>query len=220
MRFKNRSDAGKQLATKLMPFADQKDVLVLGIPRGGAPVAYEVAIALHAQLDIFLSRKLGVPANPELAFGAVAADDGRFLDRQIVTATGVTQEEIARITEQTRRMLDDRALMYRKGRARIAVEGRTLILIDDGIATGSSMYAAVRALRQMKPKKLIVAVPVAPRETCARLQPEVDLLVVLQTPADFYAVGQFYEDFRETLDNDVIELLEDAKQLGKLPGDA
>src|SRR5579862_3015698 len=166
MTFKDRQDAGRQLAKRLMKYAGADDVIVLGIPRGGVPVAYEIATALHAPLDIFLSRKLGVPGHEELAFGAVAAGDGRFLDEEIIQAADISSEEIERITQATRAKLEERAHLYREGRRPLAVEGRTVILVDDGIATGASAYAAIHALRQMKPKKLVVAVPVAPNSTC------------------------------------------------------
>lgn len=207
MTFKNRTEAGRQLAAQLAMFTNRKDVLVLGIPRGGVVVAYEVAAALHVPLDIFLSRKLGAPGNPELAFGALAANDGRFLDEGIIAALGITQQQIDRITAQTRELLEERARMYREGRAALPVTDKIVILVDDGIATGASIYAAIHALRQMKPKELIVAVPVAPRSTCGLLRSEVDLLTVLNVPDEFYAVGQFYQDFQQTSDESVIELL-------------
>ncbi|HSU19775.1 MAG TPA: phosphoribosyltransferase family protein, partial [Acidobacteriaceae bacterium] len=206
LRFADRSDAGRQLAEQLRAYADD-DVLVLGIPRGGVPVAYEVASALHAPLDVFLSRKLGVPGNEELAFGAVAAGDGRFLDEQIIHAARISPEQVEQITHETRRTLDDRARLFRRDRPPLSVAGRTVILIDDGIATGSSIYAAVRALREIKPRKLVIAVPVVPRSTQQRLAREVDDFVAVYAPDDFYAVGQFYRDFRQTTDEEVIDLL-------------
>lgn len=206
LRFADRSDAGRQLADHLRAYAGD-DVLVLGIPRGGVPVAYEVASALHAPLDVFLSRKLGVPGNEELAFGAVAAGDGRFVDEQIIHAARISPAQVEQITHETRRGMDERAHLFRRDRPPLSVVGRTVILIDDGIATGSSIYAAVRALREMKPRKLVIAVPVVPRSTQQRLAREVDDFVAVYAPEDFYAVGQFYCDFRQTTDDEVIDLL-------------
>lgn len=207
MIFKDRQDAGRRLAKHLMKYANQKDVTVLGIPRGGVPVAFEIAMALHVPLDIFLSRKLGVPGQEELAFGAVAAGDGRFLDQEIVQTAGISPEQIDRITQATRAKLDERARLYRGDRPPISVEGQTVILVDDGIATGASVYAAIRALRQMNPKMLVVAAPVAPNSTCNWLRTSVDELVIPYTPECFYAVGQFYDHFRQTTDEEVVILL-------------
>ena len=205
--FKNRTDAGRQLAARLGGFADQRDLVVLGIPRGGVVVAYEVATVLHAPLDVFLSRKLGVPGNPELAFGAVAAEGGRYLDPSIIRGAGISPEQIERITQETRRLLDERARAYRRGHTRLSVAGKTVILVDDGIATGASAYAAIQALKQMKPAKVIVAAPVAPSSSCEMLEQEADLLVILDVPENFYAVGQCYENFDQVSDDEVIALL-------------
>ena len=205
--FKNRTDAGRQLAARLGGFADQRDLVVLGIPRGGVVVAYEVATVLHAPLDVFLSRKLGVPGNPELAFGAVAAEGGRYLDPSIIRGAGINPEQIERITQETRRLLDERARAYRRGHTRLSVAGKTVILVDDGIATGASAYAAIQALKQMKPAKVIVAAPVAPSSSCEMLEQEADLLVILDVPENFYAVGQCYENFDQVSDDEVIALL-------------
>jgi len=213
MMFKDRQDAGRQLARRLMRYAGREDVIVLGIPRGGVPVAFEIASALQAPLDIFLSRKLGVPGQEELAFGAVAAGDGRFLDQEIIQAAGISAAQIERITQETRRMLEERARLYRGGQAQLSVEDRTVILVDDGIATGASVYAAIHALREMKPKMLVVAVPVAPASTCNWLRSEADDLVVAYAPAHFYAVGQFYERFSQVADEEVVDLLHRAKQM-------
>ena len=207
MKFKDRTDAGRQLAKHLMAYADREDTLVLGIPRGGVPIAFEIATALRAPLDIFLSRKLGVPGNEELAFGAVAAEDGRFLDRQTIRAVGVSDQQVEEITARTRQLLDERARIYRSGREPLTVAGKIVILVDDGIATGASLSAAIHALRQMKPRRLVVAAPVAPSSTCARMQREADTLIVLHSPDSFFAVGQFYQDFSQTTDDEVIQLL-------------
>jgi putative phosphoribosyl transferase len=216
MSFKDRRDAGRQLAKQLTKYANAEDVTVLGIPRGGVPVAFEIAIALRAPLDIFLSHKLGVPGQEELAFGAVAANDGRFLDHEIIQAVGISPAQIEQITQATRATLEERARLYRGDRPPISVEGRTVILVDDGIATGASVYAAIHALRQTQPKKLVVAVPVAPISTCkwlrSSLRPGIDELVVAHAPQSFYAVGQFYDHFSQTTDEEVVALLRRAEQ--------
>ncbi|MBW4027023.1 MAG: phosphoribosyltransferase [Acidobacteria bacterium] len=215
MIFKNRQDAGRQLAKELSEYAGLEDVIVLGVPRGGIPVAYEIARELNTRLDVFLSRKLGVPGQEELAFGAIAAGDGRYLDERIIQAAGISGAQIERITQATKERLETRALLYRGSKAPLNVESRTVILVDDGIATGASIFAAIRALREMKPKRLVIAVPVAPVSTCNWLRPLVDELVVLYTPKDFYAVGQFYDSFSQVSDEEVIELLRLAEKVAK-----
>jgi putative phosphoribosyl transferase len=210
MIYRDREDAGRQLAKHLAPFANRGDLLVLGIPRGGVAVAFEVAQSLHAPLDIFLSHKLGVPGQEELAFGAIAASGGRYLDRQVIQAVGIAPEQIERVTAETKQMLDGRAVLYRGDRPSLQVTDRTVILVDDGIATGASTFAAVCALRQMKPALLVLAAPVAPASTSAWLTTVVDRLVCLQTPQDFYSVGQFYQHFPQVTDEEVIALLRHA----------
>jgi putative phosphoribosyl transferase len=216
MSFRDRQDAGRQLAKLLMKYANLEDVTVLGVPRGGVPVGFEIAVALRAPLDIFLSHKLGVPGQEELAFGAVAAGDGRFLDYEIIHAAGISPAQIEQISQETRATLEERARLYRGDRPPISVQGRTVILVDDGIATGASVYAAIHALRQVNPKKLIVAVPVAPISTInwlrSSLRPDIDELVVANSPEYFYAVGQFYDHFSQTTDEEVVTLLRRAAQ--------
>ncbi len=208
MVFDDRVDAGRKLAQRLeAAYAKRKDVIVLGIPRGGVPVAFEVAKALEAPLDVFLSRKLGVPGQEELAFGAVASGDVRVLDRQIIEAVGVSEQQIEQTTQAVKKELERRERLFRGSRPPLKVEGRTVLLVDDGIATGSSMQAAINALRQMKPARIVVAVPVAPVSTCNRLRPEVDDLVCLHMPESFFAIGQFYADFSQVPDEDVAGLL-------------
>jgi len=213
MIFMNREDAGRQLAAQLRAYANSEDVIVLGIPRGGVPVAFEIANALHVPQDILLSRKLGVPGQEELAFGAIAAGDGRFLDEAIIEAAGISADQVEQITRATRTKLEERAKLYRGARPPLHVEGRTVILVDDGIATGASIYAAIHALRQMNPKRLIIAAPVAPRSTCDWLRNKVDELVVLYSPQDFYAVGQFYRRFSQVSDVEVVDLLRKAERV-------
>lgn len=207
MIFEDREDAGRRLAKELGEFANRKDVLVLGIPRGGVTVAFEIAQALQLLLDVFLSHKLGVPGQEELAFGAIAAGDGRYLEQHVIRAEGISPEQIERVTIEVKRMLDQRAVLYRGDRPRLQVGERTVVLVDDGIATGASMFAAVSALREMKPAMFLVAAPVAPASTCAWLRRMVDRLVCLYEPQDFYAVGQFYRNFSQVTDQEVIHLL-------------
>ena len=207
MVFEDRADAGRQLAKQLGRYAHRPDVIVLGVPRGGVSVAFEVATALHAPLDVFLSRKLGVPGQPELAFGAVSAGGGRYLDEGIVRSVGISTAQVEQITAEVRNELDRRAALYRGDRPPLQVAGKTVILVDDGVATGASVYAAVQALRQMQPAKLVVAVPVAPPATWAWLRKFVDEIVCLDLPDTFLAVGEFYEYFTQVEDAEVIELL-------------
>jgi putative phosphoribosyl transferase len=212
MVFLDRAEAGRELLKRLAAYESRPGVLVLGIPRGGMPVAFEVATALHAPLDVFIVRKLGVPGREELAFGAIASGGTRFLDTEIVEAVGICETEIERITLKERQELDRREQVYRGGRTQLAVEGQTVILVDDGIATGSSMHVAITALRQMKPSRLVVAVPVAPVSTYRRLRREVDDLICVHMPTSFYAIGQFYEDFSQVSDQTVTDLLHEATQ--------
>jgi putative phosphoribosyl transferase len=211
MIFEDRADAGRRLAERLTEFAERKDAVVLGIPRGGVVVAFEVAMALGVALDIFLSRKLGVPGQEELAFGAVAAGDGRYLDAQQIRLSQISSEEIERITAEVLETLRRRAAQYRGDRAPLKVHGRTVVLVDDGIATGASVYAAIGALREMRPAALVLGVPVAPASTCVWLRREVDQLVCLYAPEEFYAVGQFYRNFSQVEDDEVVELLRRAE---------
>jgi putative phosphoribosyl transferase len=216
MIFENRQDAGRQLTTHLAEFADRPAAIVLGIPRGGVIVASEIAQALSLPLDIFLSHKLGVPGHEELAFGAIAAGQldpthSRYLDERVIRAASVTSEEIERVTAQVRQLLNQRAILYRGDAPPLQLAGQTVLFVDDGIATGASIYAAILALRQMQPAELIVAVPVAPASTCAWLRGSVDRLVCLHAPQDFNAVGQFFESFSQLEDEEIIDLLRSAR---------
>ena len=212
MVFQDRTEAGRELVKRLAVYENRRNMLVLGIPRGGVPVALEVAAGLHAPLDVFIVRKLGVPGREELAFGAIASGGIRFLDTEIVEAVGISELEIELITAKERQELERRERAYRGGRSPLAAEGQTVILVDDGIATGSSMQVAITALRQMKPSRLVVAVPVAPVSICRRLRPEVDDLICLHMPATFYAIGEFYEDFSQVSDLKVTDLLHKVTQ--------
>jgi putative phosphoribosyl transferase len=212
MFFRDRDEAGRKLAELLPRYVKRKDVIVLGIPRGGIPVAFQVAKALDAPLDIFLSRKLGVPGQEELAFGAVASGDTIVLDREIVEAFAISDKQIAQIAGRVKTELERRESLYRGDRPALKIPGMTVLLVDDGIATGSSMLAAVQALRQMKPAEVVVAVPVAPEVTCNRLRSAVDALVCVYTPSDFWGIGQFYEDFSQLSDDEVTRRLRCAAQ--------
>ena len=217
MIFANRTEAGQELALRLGTYANRDDVIVLGAPRGGVPVAFEVAAALTAPLDVFVLRKLGVPGREEFAFGAIASGGVRILDRHTVEGLGITGLDIERVTMAEKQELERREREYRGGRPPLDVSGLTVILVDDGIATGSSMRAAIRALRQMKPARIVIAVPVAPPSTCSQLQFDVDELVCLEMPEPFYGVGQFYDDFTQVSDEKVRELLDSASRQRREP---
>ncbi len=210
--FADRKDAGQRLAGKLGAYADRNDVVVLGIPRGGVPVAYEVAARLFAPLDVFLLRKLGVPGYEELAFGAIASGGVRVLDRETVEALEISEDDIEQVTNEESKELQRREGIYRRGQAPLNVKKKTVIVVDDGIATGSSIRAGIRALRQLQPKRIVVAVPVAPVRTCKELSKEVDELVCVATPPLFHAIGQFYEDFSQVSDEEVVALLGQANR--------
>jgi predicted phosphoribosyltransferase len=207
MRFRDRADAGRHLAARLRAYAGRPDVLVLALPRGGVPVAYEVARALHAPLDVFLVRKLGLPGHEELAMGAIATGGVRVLNEQVVQGLGVPDEVIDEVTGAELRELQRREREYRDDRPAPDVRGRTVILVDDGLATGSTMRAAAAALRRLGPARVVVAVPVGAAATCAELQEVADAVVCAATPEPFYAVGMWYEDFSQTTDDEVRELL-------------
>ena len=208
LQFANRSEAGKELATKLMAYAHRADVLVLALPRGGVPVAYRVSRVLHAPLDVFLVRKLGVPGHEELAMGAIAMGGVRVLNKEI--AIYMDEAVIDAVSRQEQAELQRRERLYRGDRPAPNIQGRAVILVDDGLATGSTMRAAAVALRQMQPHKIVVAVPVAAAETCDEFRSEVDEVVCAATPEPFMAVGLWYADFSQTSDEEVRELLEQA----------
>ena len=208
MLFRDRSDAGRQLAAKLAAYADRSDVLVLALPRGGVPVAFEVARELHAPLDVFLVRKLGVPGHKELAMGAIASGGVRVLNEDVVRMLRISDDVIDAVGAEERQELERRERTYRGNRPAPDVRGRTVILVDDGLATGSTMRAAIAALRQQRPARIVVAVPVGAPETCAEFQGEADEAVCARTPEPFYAVGLWYGDFSQTTDEEVHDLLE------------
>lgn len=208
--FTDRRDAGRQLARELAKYATEPNVVVLALPRGGVPVAYEVARALHAPLDVFLVRKLGVPYHRELAMGAIASGGARVLNQDIIDALEIPNFMIEQAVAAELKELKRRERAYRRGRSALDVRGKTAILVDDGLATGASMRAAVMALRQLGPARIVVAVPTASAETCDEFRSEVDEIVCAQTPEPFLAVGAWYEDFSQTTDEEVRELLERA----------
>lgn len=206
-RFRNRTDAGRQLAEKMAAYTDRPDVLVLALPRGGVPVGYEVARALGAPLDVFLVRKLGVPGYEELAMGAVATGGVRVLNDEIVRGLGISEREIDAVVARELQELARRERLYRGDRPAPDVAGRTVILVDDGLATGATMRAAIQALKQQQPARIVVAVPTASPDTCEALKAEADGVVCAMTPEPFFAVGHWYEDFTQTTDDEVRDLL-------------
>jgi len=210
--FKDRRDAGRKLAQELSAYAGRSDVNVLALPRGGVPVAYEVALALGAPLDIFIVRKLGLPGHEELAIGAIASGGVRVLNNDIVQALNIPQRVIDAIAQGELKELERRERAYRGDRPAPEVRGRTVILIDDGLATGASMRAAVAGMRAQNPARIVVAVPTAAPETCEKIQPQVDEIVCVMTPQPFYGVGRWYEDFSQTTDEEVGMLLEEANR--------
>jgi putative phosphoribosyl transferase len=206
--YRDRAEAGQMLAQCLMAQGSEPNPLVLALPRGGVPVAFEVARALQAELDIFLVRKLGLPGHEELAIGAIASGGVRVLNRELIEELQLSEGLIDRITATEQRELERRERLYRENRPPLVVRDRTVILIDDGLATGASMMAAVRALRPQNPKRIMVAVPVAAAETCQQFRAEADDVICPATPEPFGAVGAWYHDFSQTSDNEVRKLLE------------
>src|SRR5438093_424686 len=205
--FHDRTDAGRRLAAKLRPLAGRDDVIVLALPRGGVPVGYEVARALGVPVDVFLVRKLGTPGREELAMGAIASGGVRVLNADVVRALGITPDEIAEAAAREAEELRRREEAYRDGRPAPDLRGKTVILVDDGLATGSTMRAAVAAVRKLGPARVVVAVPVGATETCEEFRSVADDVVCVDTPEPFFAVGNWYEDFAQTTDDEVRELL-------------
>jgi len=210
--FTNRRQAGRMLAAALGKYVGRSDLLVLALPRGGVPVAYEVARSLRAPLDVFVVRKLGVPGHTELAMGALASGGLCVLNDDVVRSLGIREQDIRNTASAESQELERRERAYRGQRAPVAVAGKTVILIDDGLATGSTMRAAIQALRQRDPARIVAAVPVAALDTCAELSHETDEMVCATTPEPFFAVGRWYEDFSQTSDEEVGALLEAARR--------
>ena len=207
MRFRNRTDAGRRLAGELGPYAGRDDVIVLALPRGGVPVGAEVARALGAPLDVFLVRKLGVPGREELAMGAIASGGVRVLNQDVLDQLRISPRWVDAVAAEELEELARREAAYRDGRPAPDVRGKTVVLVDDGLATGASMKAAVAALRGLGPARIVAAVPVGARETCQELGEMADEVVCAETPDPFYAVGSWYADFEQTTDEEVRELL-------------
>jgi putative phosphoribosyl transferase len=206
-RFHDRRQAGHALGGLLRDYAGRSDVVVLGLPRGGIPVAFEVARALKAPLDIFVVRKLGVPGREELAMGAIASGGVRILNEDVVKSLRISSDVIERTAERETLELERRERLYRRGRPPLALTGKAVLLVDDGLATGSTMRAAIEAARQNAPSEVVVAVPVAASSVCDSLASVADEVVCAVTPKNFYAVGMWYEDFAQTSDEDVADLL-------------
>jgi putative phosphoribosyl transferase len=211
-QFRNRAEAGHLLAQKLMAYAYGPDVLVLGLPRGGVPVAFEIAKTLQVPMDIWLVRKLGVPTQKELAMGAIATGGVRVLNQRVVHWLGISDAVINKVTAEEQQELERRNQVYRGDKPALDVRNRSIILVDDGLATGSTMHAAIASLRQQKPDRIVVAVPVAPSSVYKEFQHEADEMICLQTPESFDAIGAWYVDFSQTTDQEVRDLLEQSTQ--------
>jgi predicted phosphoribosyltransferase len=211
--FKDRADAGRKLAKSLSKYANRSDVLILALPRGGVPVAFEVAKALNVKMDVFIVRKLGVPGHEELAMGAIASGNIRVLNEDIVGSLQIPPQIVERVAEGELKELERREQMYRGSRQKLDVTGLTVILIDDGLATGATMRAAAAALKTKNPARIVVAVPVAAADTCQLFQHEVDETICLAAPEPIYAVGAWYGDFSQTTDREVCDLLDKAASI-------
>ncbi len=215
--FKNRMQAGVLLARRLKAYTKSADVIVLALPRGGVPLGFMVAQALDVPLDVLLVRKLGLPEHPEYAIGALASNGACLLQSDVINALGVPKETIEAIAARERKEIERREALYRAGRAPLQLRDKVVILIDDGLATGSTMRVALQVVRKGQPAKVIIAVPVAAPEICQELTSLADEMICLSTPPSFYAVGQWYEDFRQTSDEEVTSLLEKAERERLLP---
>lgn len=214
MAFRDRIDAGRQLAALLLAYRGTQS-LVLGLPRGGVPVAAEVARALHLPLDVCIVRKVGAPGQPELGLGAVAEGNVAWLDRRLIDEVGATEAEVQQRVIDQRREVERRARLYRRGRPAHSLAGCTVLLVDDGIATGGTVRAAVRAVRALSPLSIVLAVPVAPRATLDALASEVDAIVCVSPVEVLWSVGEHYDDFTQTEDADVVRLLDAARASGQ-----
>ena len=212
MIFQNRREAGRELAKKLDDYVDQKDVIVLGLARGGLPVADEVAKALDAPLDVFLVQKLGMPGREELAMGAIASGGVRVLNQDVIARANISDEKIEQVAQEEKEELERREQAYRGDRERLDLEDKVVLLVDDGLATGASMRAAVDAVKTSRPKKVVVAVPTASAEACNDLEGRVDDAVCAQTPSPFFGVGAWYKQFSQVNDQEVRQILEDSRQ--------
>lgn len=210
--YRNRENAGQDLAKRLKTYVNGPDGVVLALPRGGINVAFEVAKALNLPLDVVVVRKLGVPDQPELAMGAIASGGVRVLNQQLMRQAQISNERIESVAQQEVKELMRQERLYRNGRPPVDLEHKTVILIDDGLATGATMRAAITAIREQKPQQIIIAVPVATPSMCQELESEVDEIICLKTPEPFISVGTWYDDFSQTTDEEVIQLLSRAKK--------
>lgn len=208
----NRIEAGQLLAFKLKAYSDRQDVLILALPRGGVPVAFEIATVLHLPLDVCLVRKLGVPGHKELAMGAIATGNVRFINHDVIDWLHISEETIEQVAQQEQQELARRDRAYRGNRTPPLVKDRTIILVDDGIATGSTIQAAIATLKQQQPKEIVIAVPVAAPSVCQALNEEVDELVCLRQPEPLHSISLWYEDFAQTTDEEVRHLLAKAER--------
>ena len=209
MHFRDRQEAGQLLAKELASLRGQKDLIVLGVPRGGVVVAYEVARALAAPLDVYITRKVGAPYNPELAIGAVASDGTLVLDRNLIERIGVPDDYVQEETARQRQEIKRRLAAYRGSRPEVDLRGKTVILVDDGVATGATTLASLRAIKTRQPARLTLAIPVGPEDVVQILSAEADQVICLYAPQDFWAVGAFYTVFDQTADAEVIQLLQE-----------
>lgn len=216
--YRDRREAGRELARRLEYYANRPDVLVLALPRGGVPVAFEVARALSAPMDVFLVRKLGVVGHEELAMGAIASGGVRVLNEDVVRQLKISPGTIDAVAQKEQRELERREVAFRGSRPPPPIEGRIVILVDDGLATGSTMRAAVVALREHSPSRIVVAAPIGASETCKEFQHEADEVICARTPEPFYAVGMWYENFAQTTDEEVHELLDRATHVANYDG--
>ena len=208
--FPNRSEAGCVLARKLSHYADRHEVVVLALPRGGVPIGFEIGRTLHAPLDVFLVRKLGVPGHEELAMGAIAGGGTRVLNEELIEHLRLSEDQVEEVSQHEQRELERREQAFRHGQPPAPISDRICILVDDGLATGSTMRAAVMALKKKNPQRIVIAVPLAAAETCAEFEPLVDEVVCLYTPEPFMAVGRWYDDFAQLSDEEVRDYLERA----------
>ena len=210
--FRNREEAGRILADKLSQYRNDPTALILALPRGGVAVGYQLSLALHAPLDVFMTRKIGAPGNPEYAIGAMAETGSFYLNQEAISSLGVSRYELDRLIHVQEKEIARRKDLYRQGRPLPQLRGRTVLLVDDGIATGSTFIASALAIRNLQPRRLVGAIPVGPLSTIREVRPHVDELVVLMTPDLFYAVGNFFTDFTQVEDRDVIQYLNLAEE--------
>jgi putative phosphoribosyl transferase len=210
--FKNREEAGRQLAAELLQYRDDPRGLILALPRGGVVVSYQLSLALHLPLDVFITRKIGAPGNPEYAIGAVAETGSRYLNQEAISSFGLSRHELDRLIHVQEKEIARRTDLYRQGRQLSQLTDRTVLLVDDGIATGSTFVASALAIRSLQPRRLVGVIPVGPSSAIPEVRSHVDELVILMTPDPFYAVGNFFVDFTQVEDRDVVEYLNLAEE--------